>query len=92
MPHEQQSIASLVLPIFWKWFRSGVFLAALMFFYYMVFSEGLNKSMNKFEIKMAKSIEQRLDDVKGIDEIKDEINDVIRVIRNPQQYNDKGAK
>jgi hypothetical protein len=33
----------------------------------------MGKTINKFDIKMAKSIEQRLDDVKGIDEIKDEI-------------------
>lgn len=48
--------------------------------------------MNKFDIKMANKIEQRLDDVKGIDEIKDEIWNVIRIIKNPQQYSDKGAK
>ena len=39
--------------------------------------------MNKFDIKMANKIEQRLDDVKGIDEIKDEIWNVIRIIKNP---------
>ena len=36
--------------------------------------------MNKFDIKKATSIEQRLDDVKGIDEIKDEIQNIIKVI------------
>lgn len=41
---------------------------------------------------MAKSIEQRLDDVKGIDEIKDEITNIINIIKNPQLYSDKGAK
>ena len=48
--------------------------------------------MNKFDIKKATSIEQRLDDVKGIDEIKDEIQNIIKVIQNPQLYQDKGAK
>ncbi len=48
-------------------------------------SGGLN-DIGKFEFKMAKSIEQRLDDVKGIDEIKDEIVNIIRIIKNPQLY------
>jgi len=33
-----------------------------------------------------------LDDVKGIDEIKDEIVNVIRIIKNPEIYQEKGAK
>jgi hypothetical protein len=42
-------------------------------------SEGFGSSEKKykFEIKKAKDIEQRLNDVKGIDEIRDEINDLI---------------
>lgn len=45
-----------------------------------------------FEFKKAKDVEQRLDDVKGIDEIRDEIQDLIKMIKNPQQYTEKGAK
>lgn len=37
----------------------------------------------KFEIKTAKDINQRLDDVKGIDEIKNEVEDLIRMVKNP---------
>ena len=37
----------------------------------------------KFEIKKAKDIQQRLDDVKGIDEIKEEIENLIKMIRDP---------
>ena len=37
-------------------------------------------------------MEQRLSDVKGITEIKDEINDVIKMIKNTSDYTDKGAK
>ena len=42
-------------------------------------AEGFGSSDNKFkfEIKKAKDVEQRLSDVKGIDEIRDEINDLI---------------
>ena len=46
----------------------------------------------KFEVKKAKDIQQRLDDVKGIDEIKDETQNVIKMIKNPQIYQEKGAK
>ena len=40
--------------------------------------------MKKFDIKMAGNIEQRLDEVKGIDEIKEEILNIIRIIKDPQ--------
>ena len=56
------------------------------------FSGSAALETTKFEIKKAKNIEQRLDDVKGIDEIKDEIVNIIRIIKNPQLYESKGAK
>ncbi len=43
----------------------------------------------KFDFKMAKSNDQRLDDVKGMDEIKDEITNVIRIIKNPSIRDDQ---
>ena len=46
----------------------------------------------KFDLKTAKDISQRLDDVKGIDEIKDEILNLIKMIKEPSKYKDKGAK
>jgi ATP-dependent metalloprotease len=46
----------------------------------------------KFEIKHASGITQRLDDVKGVDEIKDEVNDLIKMLRDPAPYIMKGAK
>lgn len=46
----------------------------------------------KFDLKTAKDISQRLDDVKGIDEIKDEILNLIKMIKDPSKYKDKGAK
>ena len=33
-----------------------------------------------------------MSDVKGMDEIKEEIENVIRIIKNPDQYREKGAK
>lgn len=46
----------------------------------------------KFEIKTAKDISQRLDDVKGIDEIKEEVGNLIKMIKDPYKYREKGAK
>ena len=44
-----------------------------------------------FEIKTAKDITQRLEDVKGIDEIKEEILNVIKMVKDPYKYRAKGA-
>ncbi len=45
-----------------------------------------------FEVKKAKDMSERLDDVKGIDEIRDEIKNLIKMIKNPEEYKSKGAK
>ena len=45
-----------------------------------------------FEIKKAVDVSERLDDVKGIDEIRDEIKNLIKMIKNPDEYKSKGAK
>ena len=55
-------------------------------------SGGMMNDIGKFDFKMAKSNDQRLDDVKGINEIRDEIVNVIRIIKNPEIYQEKGAK
>ena len=46
---------------------------------------------NKFDIKKAKDISARLSDVKGIDEIREEIDNLIRMVREPERYHSKGA-
>ena len=33
-----------------------------------------------------------MNDVKGIDEIKEEVENMIKMIRNPEKYQEKGAK
>ena len=45
-----------------------------------------------FEFKKSEELKERLDDVKGIDEITDEIVNLIRMIKDPEQYTEKGAK
>ena len=87
----QEPWANLLTPLFWKWIKLGLFCGLSFYFIQAVLQDGMSK-MNKFDIKNAKSIEQRLDDVKGIDEIKDEIQNIIKVIQNPELYQDKGAK
>jgi AFG3 family protein len=56
-------------------------------------ADGINGNDKfKFEIKRAKDVDQRLDDVKGIDEIRGEIHDLIKMIKNSSEYTSKGAK
>ena len=45
----------------------------------------------KFDVKTANDISQRLDDVKGIDEIKEEVQNLIKMVKDPFKYRDKGA-
>ena len=47
---------------------------------------------NEFEFKKSEEITERLQDVKGIDEITDEIMNLIRMIKTPTDYTSKGAK
>jgi ATP-dependent metalloprotease len=46
----------------------------------------------KFEIKTAKDVKTKLSDVRGINEIRDEIDDLIKMIQDPEIYRVKGAK
>lgn len=64
-------------------------------FYYVsqFFRDGMGMdNMSKFDFKSANDIKQRLDDVKGIDEIREEIINIIKIIKNPDLYSNKGAK
>lgn len=50
---------------------------------------GLSNSM---QLKFASNVQERLDNVKGIDEVKEEIEQLIRMIKNPEKYVEAGAK
>ena len=69
---------------------------AVIFYLVLIFITSLDLKMPdetmKFEIKMAEDIKTRLDDVKGIDEIKEEIQNLIKMIKYPHKYKSKGAK
>jgi len=45
-----------------------------------------------YKPRIAGKITQQLSEVKGIDEITDEIKNVIKMIKNPPKYKSKGAK
>ena len=56
-------------------------------------ADGINGNDKfKFEIKRANDVEQRLDDVKGIDEIRNVIKVLINMLKNPSEYTAKGTK
>lgn len=42
--------------------------------------------------KFAKDITERLNDVKGIDEVRGEIEEVVKMLKNPTKYENAGAK
>lgn len=43
-------------------------------------------------MKTAKDIKQKLSDVKGCDEIKEELENVVKMLKNPDIYREKGCK
>ena len=47
---------------------------------------------NEFQLKLETNIKTTLNDVKGIDEVKEEIEQLIRMIKDPQKYREAGAK
>ena len=48
------------------------------------------KKAKKF--RLAKNLSERLDDVKGIDEVRTEIEEIVMMLKNPSAYEDVGAK
>ena len=88
----ETSWSELLWPLFWKYMRITLYLGI---FYYVsqFFRDGMGMdNMSKFDFKSANDIKQRLDDVKGIDEIREEIINIIKIIKNPDLYSNKGAK
>lgn len=54
--------------------------------------ESLFDPSENFDVNFAKDIKARLSDVKGINEVKEEIEQLIRTIKEPKKYLDSGAK
>jgi len=63
------------------------------YYYFEPFKNAdFNSEKFKFDIKKAQDVTQRLDDVKGVDEIRDEVKDLIKMIKHSDDYREKGAK
>jgi len=76
-------------------FGLGLQLAFIYFLWILIDNwsqKTVAKEESKFDIKLAKDCKERLDHVKGIDEIREEIDNLIKMIKNPDEYTAKGAK
>lgn len=56
------------------------------------FAKSMMMDKHKLIVKLEKNVQTRLKDVRGIDEVVDEIDQLIRVIKNPLKYTKAGAK
>ena len=63
---------------------TGIFFFIMSYIIEKLGQDNMLSKDPKFEIKRAGDIGQRLDDVKGIDEIKDEITNLIKMIKEPE--------
>ncbi len=74
--------------------KNLLYLGCAFIIFTLIFKNFDNKSLldnQKFDIKKAKDISARLNDVRGIDEIKEEIDNLIKMVKNPDKYHSKGA-
>lgn len=53
---------------------------------------GVSNFGKKQNFRIMKNMTERLEDVKGIDEVKEEIQEVIKMMKNPEKYEKAGAK
>jgi ATP-dependent metalloprotease len=51
---------------------------------------GLDNKKEDFTVNL--NISERLSDVKGMSEVRDEIDEVVKILKNPKKYEDAGAK
>jgi ATP-dependent metalloprotease len=73
--------------------KTGVALAVVYYLLeYYNYGQNLFEEKFKFELKTATDIKTRLSDVKGVDEIKEEVEDLIKMLKDPDTYRAKGAK
>jgi len=57
-----------------------------------IFSNFVNNDDSNKEFRIAKNLPERLADVKGMDEVKDEIGEIIQMLKHPDKYENAGAK
>lgn len=80
-----------VFQLIWRWMGLFVFVFIATMIIKNINSRSL-MDMYNFDMKKANDIKQRLSDAKGIDEIKEEVENVIKMVKNPEKYTECGAK
>jgi ATP-dependent metalloprotease len=58
-------------------------------------NEGFNsifRQGQENEFKLAKNVTERLENVKGIDEVKEELEEIVSMLKDPKRYEEAGAK
>jgi ATP-dependent metalloprotease len=56
------------------------------------FKQSVADLSSDFEIKYADNITERLSNVKGIEEVREEVEEIISILKNPDSYIEAGAK
>lgn len=55
-------------------------------------SKLFGNKLGSYDVEVEKDITTRFSDVLGIDEFKEELEDIIDFLKNPKKYHDAGAK
>lgn len=60
----------------------------------VVKNKGININImnNQKNFTFSQNLSERLSDVKGIDEVKGELEEIIKMLKNPKKYEEAGAK
>lgn len=84
----KQKYSNVSSALFWQCLWVGLF----YYFTKWIFSQVKIEGPAKIEVKVAKDIDQKLSDVRGVDEIKEELENVIKMLQKPEVYREKGCK
>ncbi|CDW88406.1 metalloprotease m41 ftsh [Stylonychia lemnae] len=90
----KENLQNVFITKFFDFIKKVIFVGVGFFAFTMIFKQFDNKSFMenyKFDVKKAKDIPQKLSDVRGIDEIKEEVENLIKMLKEPERYHQKGA-
>lgn len=82
----------------WKWLPSIILLGAMLFFLPMLFGRmggGMNAKMADFgksRARLAKDNKVTFKDVAGMEEEKEELQEIVEFLKNPVKFRDMGAR
>jgi len=97
LENDYSSFRNLMKTFGWLTLRQAILISFMIgacyyCFEYINIGQSMFDEKFKFDLKTAKDIKTRLSDVKGVDEIKEEVEDLIKMLKEPDQYRAKGAK